>query len=269
MVRVAIMKPVGHEHLHPLAQQFLARVSEEPFSLGIDEHDLAVAPGVDDHHRVRSGFEQSPEPGFDGRVRQLGGMPRGDVGHQHREAAYFPVLDVRDVGRLRMAWLTGQVDDRPIKQLRLAGEGTLDVRSVQGVELRPEHLADMPTADLFGPEPEELHVRAVRDPVAQRGVPIAHHRRQGIQDRSEILPRADPLPRGTVADLLAVGGDIVLTRRVWHVAPVVEMASCRVNLPDEKYTLSLRGVVCGGRAHHNAGHALRRSATDGRGRAGQ
>jgi hypothetical protein len=65
----------------------------------------------------------------------------------------LPVDDVRDVGLLGVARSAGRVDDRPLKQLRFARACPLEVRSVHGVELRPEDLADVATADLLRCDP--------------------------------------------------------------------------------------------------------------------
>ena len=97
-----------------------------------------------------------------------------------------------------MARSAALVDKRPLKQLRFARECSLDVRSVQGVELRPEDLAGVATADLLRREPEELDVRTVGDAVAQTSVPVADHRRQGVQDRANVVAQ---LPRLTAAGL--------------------------------------------------------------------
>jgi hypothetical protein len=79
----------------------------------------------------------------------------------------------------------------PLKQLRLAGEHPLDISEVQGVELRTEHLADVPAMDLFRCEPEELDERTVGDAVAHARVPIADQRRQRIHGSVDVSP-----PRG-------------------------------------------------------------------------
>ena len=214
---VAITKPLGHQYLDALAQQFLACVAEQPFGLGVDEHDLAAALGLDDHHRVRSGFEQVAEPGFGGRERLLGDPPSGDVSQQHREAAHVPVADVGDVGHLHMARLAAAVDDRSIEQLRLSRERPLDMRAVQPMELRSDHLADVLTEDLIRRDPEELDVCAVGQPVAQVGAVIADHRRQRIEDRSGVLYLSGRLTTGAVAMTLGAGADITLGCLVWHV----------------------------------------------------
>jgi hypothetical protein len=45
----------GDEDLHPLTDQFVAVVAEQPFGLGVDQHDGAVRGDADD--RVGGGFE--------------------------------------------------------------------------------------------------------------------------------------------------------------------------------------------------------------------
>ena len=209
---VAVTKPLGNQHLDIPAQQFRSRVAEQALGLGVDEHDLAVAVCLDDHHRVGSGLEQAAEPRLRRLMCLLGDPPSGDVGQQHREAPHLPVIDVGDVGHLHMAGLAVAVDDRPIEQLRLAGEGALDVRVVLAIEVRSDHLADMPTDDLIRRGPEELDIRAISEAVAQVGAVIADHRRQRIEDRSGVLHPGGRLAAAAVAGPL---GPRRASRRVW------------------------------------------------------
>ena len=51
----------------------LARIAEQPFGLGVDEHDLAGL--VDDDHGIRRRFEQPAELGF--RAAPLGEVTNG------------------------------------------------------------------------------------------------------------------------------------------------------------------------------------------------
>ncbi len=91
------------------------------------------------------------------------------------------------------------------------------MRAVQPMELRSDHLADVPTEDLIRRDPEELDVRAVGQPVAQVGAVIADHRRQRIEDRSGVLDLPGRLTTGAVAMTLGAGADITSGCLVWHV----------------------------------------------------
>ena len=79
------------------------------------------------------------------------------------------------------------VGDRPVKELRLAGEHPLDVWAVQGVELGPEDGAYVPATDLLRRQPEELDERTVGKAVAHARVPVANQGRLGVEVRAEVF----------------------------------------------------------------------------------
>jgi hypothetical protein len=81
-------QPLGHQQLDGLAQQFTARVAEQPFRLLIDQDDGAVL--VDDHHGIGQRLNQVAEalrrPG-----RQIL-LP----GRQHQRRRLFPPVALPD-----------------------------------------------------------------------------------------------------------------------------------------------------------------------------
>ena len=104
--------------------------------------------------------------------------------------------------------------------------------AVQPIELRSDHLADVPTVDLIRREPEELHVRAVGEAVAQVDAVIADHRRQRVQDRSGVLNPAGQPTVGDLAERLGVGRHIISDCLVCHVLRSLDHDR-RANLPVE------------------------------------
>ena len=70
MRAVVVPESLRHEHLHGLAEKFLALVAEQFFRLRIDQDDSTVVSG--DHHGVRRGIEQTPQTLLDA-------LPVGDV----------------------------------------------------------------------------------------------------------------------------------------------------------------------------------------------
>ena len=57
--RMFISKPLWNQHLNFLAEQFLARVAEKLFSLGIHQNDIPFS--IDNDDRVRRRLEQASE----------------------------------------------------------------------------------------------------------------------------------------------------------------------------------------------------------------
>jgi len=62
MGRVAVTEALRHEHFDLLAEQLFACVPEDLFSLGVHDHDLALAVGH--HNGIGRGFEQASKAGF-------------------------------------------------------------------------------------------------------------------------------------------------------------------------------------------------------------
>ena len=60
---VVVPESFRNEHLHGLAEEFFALVSEQFFGLRVDQDDSPVVSG--DHHGVRRGIEQTPQAFFD------------------------------------------------------------------------------------------------------------------------------------------------------------------------------------------------------------
>jgi hypothetical protein len=56
---VAVAKALGHEHLHRLTEKLGAPVAEDALGLRVDHLD--AARGVDHHHRIGRGLDDSPE----------------------------------------------------------------------------------------------------------------------------------------------------------------------------------------------------------------
>ena len=57
MAGVTLTKTLRDEKLDGLPHEFASGISEQFFRLGIDQRNLPVS--VDDHHRIRRGFQQS------------------------------------------------------------------------------------------------------------------------------------------------------------------------------------------------------------------
>ena len=79
-----LAQALGHQHLHTLADHRVTGVAEQPFGLAVDQGDDAVL--VDDHHRVRRGFQQVLD-------LLLGLLAVGDVAH--RGGGEAPVLGLQ------------------------------------------------------------------------------------------------------------------------------------------------------------------------------
>src|SRR5262245_2624240 len=52
-------KALGHQQLHRLIEQFLARIAKEFLGLRVDQDNLAAA--VDNHHGIRGGLQEPAE----------------------------------------------------------------------------------------------------------------------------------------------------------------------------------------------------------------
>ena len=79
-----------NEHLHGLAEEFFALVSEQFFGLRIDQDDSPVVSG--DHHGVRRGIEQAAQAFFDAlAVRNVAdrGTNERTLGRRNRTEADF------------------------------------------------------------------------------------------------------------------------------------------------------------------------------------
>ncbi len=59
---VPVAKPLGHQQLDTLAEQFLAAVAEEFLGLRVDQHDRPVA--VDHHQSIGSQLDQAAKNPF-------------------------------------------------------------------------------------------------------------------------------------------------------------------------------------------------------------
>ena len=74
---VPAVQPSRDQELHRLPGELVAAVAELPLGLDVDQDDLAG--GVDDHHRVRSGFQQPAVSALHLREMPLGRLALGDV----------------------------------------------------------------------------------------------------------------------------------------------------------------------------------------------
>jgi hypothetical protein len=165
-------------------------------------------------HETQVRVEQQHEPGGNAAGQRpilLRALPElaldidvaGDVGGQNEKPVDLAVTLVGNVGLLGVAGPAGRIDQRPVEQLRLAGQCLLHVGQIRLVDPLAQQVPDVHPTHLRRGPAEPLDVGPVRQPVAQLPIPVPDHCGQGVQSGKHLLAGQPAVDGAGVADVFS------------------------------------------------------------------